>query len=141
MKNWLMTILSMSLFLTGGLRPQGATPCSVVTEVRIQARAEEDTVERVYITQHKMNKVLNYLRHLDPWDPAELDVDTQAGTKYGITLTLSDGTVRTYDQTEYRYLRSEDGIWREITPELGIRLPLLIAAIPSDPEPISGITD
>lgn len=130
MLNWVITILTFSLLFGGNNQNQRTAPCRVVTEITIQYTDEGSAVQKRYIRQDKMNKVLNYIRSLDP-KPAR-NAPPEDVQHFEITLTLSDGTTVRYTQYGLEYLRNGDLAWQSIDPDQAIRLPLILAAIPGD---------
>lgn len=131
LKTWFLTLLTTALLFTGGNGPvrNAVRPMRVVTEVTVET-ADRQAVR--YTRQEKMSKVLNYLRHMDPWDPPARDLE-HAEPDFGITVFLSDGTQVRYEQRGTEYLRKEHGPWMKIHPERGLRLWLILAAVPGDP--------
>lgn len=129
MLNWVLSFLSFCLLL-GGSFPNQTSP-HVVTEISVQWMQDGTENHRVYIQPGKMNKLLLYLRSLDPVPKNEAP-DPQAVPEYQITLQLSDGTVVRYTQLGITNFRKEDGSWQVIDPEDAIRLPLILAAVPGD---------
>lgn len=136
MKKILFLMLSIFCILFAGCadrpRPPEPPECRVVTEITIQVENVPQPGLCRYSNPRKMTKALNYLRRLDPWDLPDTDPETVPGARYHITLYFSDGSTKVYDQIAYDYLRESDGPWREIDPEYALRLPLLLAAVPSD---------
>ena len=129
MWNWVISILSFCL-LMGSSMPD-LMPCTVVTEITVQWEIEGHAKSQRYTQQGKMNKVLNYLRSLDPMPVNEIP-DDAVTTEYFIRLQRSDGTSIQFIQRGITNFRKEDGAWEAVDPEDAIRLPLLLAAIPGD---------
>ncbi|MBR2889097.1 MAG: hypothetical protein IKC09_02325 [Oscillospiraceae bacterium] len=130
LKSWFMTLLTAALLLTGGQDParNPARPMRVVTQVSIQT---PDAWVIRYHRQEKMGKVLNYLRHTDPWDPPARNPGSSEPV-VRITVSLSDGSQVHYAQWGTEYLRKGQGPWMKIHPERGLRLWLILAAVPGD---------
>ena len=106
--------------------------CRVVTAVTVCVENGAAFSEWRYTTQNKMAKVLTCLRLLDPWDPAETDPLDEPGARYRIELTFSDGSTKGYTQIGTAYLREDNGPWQIISARHAWRIPLLLAAVPSD---------
>lgn len=136
MKRLFMILLSIYCVLTTGCSSLSgtATPpkVRVVSEITIQAENVPEPVLRRYTDPQKMAKALNCLRRLDPWDRPDTDPETVPGARYRIVLTFSDGSTKRYDQVGSAYLREDGGPWQVISADHGLRIPLLLAAIPSD---------
>lgn len=126
----LFLIVSVS-FLFGCGAPAASEPsfCRVVTEIDI---VYKNSVQRRYSDPTKLVKTLNYFRNLELWDHLPHDPFQSGDSLYHVTLHFSDGSVKTYDQVSSHYLRINGGPWFEIPSEHGIRLALLLAAIPGD---------
>lgn len=106
--------------------------CRIVTEITIQVNhGSEPTLSR-YSDSSKISKALNYLRRLDVWDPPDQDPAAAPGDRYRIAVYFSDGSAAYYDQIGLEYFREAAGPWKKIDPEHALRLPLLLAAVPSD---------
>lgn len=133
MKKLIPLFISILLFFSGCASPrdrENREVCRVVTGISIRCERETGVTQRHYTDQHKMRKVLTYLRWLDPWDRAR--PDSSDGTAYEIRLDFSDGSSKQYSQKSDRYFRPHGSFWREIDPDRGGRLDLLLAAVPDD---------
>ena len=132
MLNWIITVLSFCMLL-GGSYPASLNPCRVVTEITIEWNDENTTHSCRYTQQQKMNHVMNYLHSLNPipggGDPSQ---ESTNATQYRIRILRSDGTVGSYTQHGITNFHKENEPWEYIDPEDAIRLPLILAAIPSD---------
>ena len=132
MKKMLFLLLA-AWFFTGtgcsaGLQPPETPHCRVVTEITVLANNDPESHQRRYSDPKSMIKILNYIRHLDPWDPVNTD-DSNGAASFTITVYLSDGTQKSYEQIGLTCFRIPGDIWRQIPAEDGIRLPLIIEAI------------
>ncbi len=134
MKKTLILLLFLFCFAFSGCMSRSKAPgspiCRVVTEITVQAKRGTEDVLWCYSEPKKMIKLLNYLRHLELWDSA--DPEISAAPHYRITLHLSDGRQKTYDQIGTDYIRIGDGPWLRIPEDQGIRLSLLLTAVSSD---------
>ena len=136
MKKSLISLILMFSLAIGGCRSLSAVTdapfCRVVTEITVQVENAPETGLCRYTTPNKMIKTLHCLRRLDPWDLADTDPELAPGPRYHFDLTLSDGSHKTYDLIGNSYLREGNGPWREVTASQALRIPLLLAAVPSD---------
>ena len=136
MKRSLFLLLSIICILsagcTGPVRAAKPSKCRVVTEITVEVKNAPKPGLRRYSDPKKMTKALNYLRHLDPWDAPAADPEASDAPVYRITLQLSDGSEKIYEQIGLSYFKEPGSPWKEIPPEDGIRLPLLLAAVQSD---------
>lgn len=131
MLNWVISVLTFCLVL-GGNFPENAKPCRVVTAITIQWEMDDTEYRRVYTTQNKMNKILNYLRSLESAAAANDPEESLLMPQYQILLQRSDGTAVQMVQYGITHFREADGSLMAVAPEDAIRLPLLLAAIPED---------
>ena len=136
MKKVLFLLLSVfSITLSGcssHLKPAEPPKCRVVTEITIQTENASTPDLRRYTDPQKMTKALNCLRRLDLWDHPVTDPEASTGTRYRILLTFSDGSAKHYEQIGHTHLRVNGGPWMLIPNDHGIRISLLLAAVPSD---------
>ena len=128
-----LSILAISLLwtLAAGCA-QVSDPPRVVTGVLIQVENTAEPGEILYTDPKKMTMALNYLRCLSLWDPPAENPEALPGPRYWITLRFSDGGFRTYEQIGTACIRSENGSWMVLPPERALRLPLLLAIVPTD---------
>ena len=130
MWNWVISVISFCLLLGGNI-PDRVPPCAVVTQVTVQWNMDGTVITRGYTQQDKMNKVLNCIRALEPIPQQEIP-DTSGTTEYCISVVRSDGAVSIFYQLGTTNFRKQDGTWEAIDPKDGMRLLLLLAAVPSD---------
>ena len=136
MKKLILLLSVMSCLCCTGCATASAAPddplCRVVTEIIIEAENTAHPGLCRYVDSHKMSKALTYLRHLDYWDRAKTTPDLASDVRYQIHLYFSDGTTTSYEQVGYSYFKKQDGPWLTIASDQGIRLALILAAVPSD---------
>ena len=137
MKKLILLLSVMFCLCCTGCATASAAPdaqlCRVDTEIIIEAENTADPGQCRYVDSHKMSKALTYLRHLDYWDQAKTPPDLASDVRYQIHLRFSDGTTASYEQVGYTHFKKQDGPWLSIASEQGIRLALILAAVPSDP--------
>lgn len=132
MRKLMYVLLSVFIIASTGCSAGSIPPqkplCRVVTEITVRENSGTGSRLCRYSDPKAMTKLLNYIRHLDPWDPA--DTGTAEGDSYfTITVYLSDGTEKIYEQAGLTCFRRPGDTWRHIPAEDGIRLPLLVEAI------------
>ena len=136
MKRILYVILYVCIIFSWGCSQQFLVnkpkPCRVVTGVRIEIQDDEESAEILYLEHRKISKALNYLRKLNAWDRLSISPEEIHDHRYTITVHYSDGTDKQYQQIGYACYREDKGPWLIISPDLGIRLALLTASVPSD---------
>ena len=130
MQNLFLALTALCLTFTGHQvfpRPQS---CTVVTEISVTTQDPAGAYQQSYTDQYKMSQLLNHIRHLDR--KAQTEPEASTLPDYEISVIFSDGSTVHYVQKGLDYFQTGDGPWRKIDPEQGIRLPLLLAAIPAD---------
>ena len=136
MKKFLLyLILSFSISAAGCTRlptAMEAALCRVVTEIVISVENVPEPGLCRYTDPSKMTKALNCLRRLDPWDLPDTDPEAEPGPRYRICLNFSDGSSKSYDLIGNSYFRENRGPWQEVSSDRALRIPLLLAAVPSD---------
>ena len=129
MLKWVISVLSFCLL---GANPQSQPPsCRVVRQITVQWTESGQQINRLYTIPEKMDKLLIYLRSLDPV-PQDAASEEIATPVYRIVVSLSDGSVVCYTQQGLTNFRKGSDSWQVIDPEDAIRLPLILAAIPGD---------
>lgn len=133
-KRWIWAISMMLCFsFFGGCRGREVQPLGrAVTQVEVTCRLPGQTLTRTYTKENKMRAVLTYLRLLEPGGYAPLDPETTRSESSVITVTLSDGSRRVYQQTGSEYLRKDHHPWQRIRGISPKRLYLLVHAIEAD---------
>lgn len=129
---WVFSMLLCFSFL-GGCQGREAQPLGrAVTKVEVTCRLPGKTLHRTYTQENKMRAVLTYLRLLEPGGYAAIDPETTRAETSVITVTLSDGHRRVYQQTGSEYLRKDHHPWQRIRGISPKRLYLLAHAIETD---------
>ena len=132
MRKLIIFILWLMLPFTAGCsdgRPASQYPAfRVVNEITILSNNSAGSHLSRYSDPKEMSKILNYIRCLDPWDRADT-TDSAETFGYTITLYLSDGSKKQYEQHGLTYFRLPGDTWRRIPADRGIRLPLIVEAI------------
>lgn len=131
MFNWVMALITGALLLTGGTIHRDVAPCRVVTEITVQWDENGIPEIRRYSNPEDMDRVLHYLRHLKPvptWDAPE----ETSSSIYEIQLFLSDGSTVGYTQMGLTHLQKDGETWQTFSADRGIRLRLILAAVPGE---------
>ena len=113
-------------------KAQDQALCRVVTQVDIVCQSNGETIQRHYTDEDKMRAVLLYLRLLRIGRPPEIDPDAISADIYEITVTLSDGTKKTYTQKAHQYFKKGSEGWLSISPTQAADLYRLIWFYDSD---------
>lgn len=122
----MLALFATLLSLSGCLVRSPAPKIRVVTQVRISATKNGETIRRSCADQGSIGKVLNYLRTLDPYTRADIDADSFRTPQYDITLEYSDGNSTHYRQLHNSYLKTDGGPWKKIDPTLGSQLEAML---------------
>ena len=133
-KIWILATLCV---LLAGCRSsasqQNADPiCRVVTKVSVTYENGAIHANRFYTSAEKMQRILNYLRLIDPYGHPAEDPESSGGSNYRITLSYSDGCEKTYLQKSDRYLKEDGGPWKKIDPTEAEELGRLMGQMESD---------
>ena len=104
----------------------------IVTGVTVIYENDQIRFFRRYTSDEKIQKVLSYLRLIDPKGAAQTDPETLPGGMYTITLLYADGTQQVYHQKNDNYLQENDGRWKIIDPKKAEWLGQLIEQTESD---------
>ena len=121
------------LFLLGCQKNTQPRPlCRVVTQVDILCQSDSQPLQRCYTDENKMRAVLLYLRLLRIGKPPEINPDTVSADVYLITVSLSDGTQKTYTLKDHQYFKKGTEGWLSIPPTQAADLYRLIWFYDSD---------
>ena len=117
-----------AIFLCGcSSRTTALEPVSrVVTEIQIMRQSDQLTHR--YTSQKAMNRILSYLRRLDPYGKSDVKPDNST-EGYQIRLIYSDGSDKNYVQVGAQFFCDADGQWKQIDPKAASELPLLFYAL------------
>lgn len=132
-QKWVLFFVCICV-LNVGCSPQKSTsaPPALVTAVDVQYDFDTVHLQRKYTATDKMDAVLYYLYGLSPYGQAEEDPEQLTGESCCITVTLSNGQIRTYRQQAGRYIRIDSSPWKKIDPQKAARLLPLVEQMPSD---------
>lgn len=128
----LFIVLSIAAFCMCGCQGNQRPLCRVVTQVDIACDHEGIPIRRHYTDTEKMEAVLLHLRLLRPSGAPAIDPEALDADVYEITVSLSDGQQRIYQQKDHRYFRKGTSGWQCIAPERASRLYTLLRQYQSD---------
>lgn len=135
MKAWIKWIVLLStLAILGCTARKEPQPPRVVQQIVVTVEDPQIQQRRFYNTDTKMRLILYHLRAIGIRDTPKQDPELIRDTVIHITLTYSDGSVKTYTHKGDRYFREDDQPWSEINPEKAAGLYQLIVMMPSDEE-------
>ena len=109
-------LILLTVLLPGCARKHAwAQPiCSVVVRVDVESRNYEERIYRRYTDPKKVSAMLDYIRSLSPYMPADRDPERLTGESHTITVYSSDGTIRVYRQRANSYLSVDAQPWQKI---------------------------
>ena len=110
-------VLILLFSFLGGSAPPQATASPIVTEIHVSLTADGHTRHCSYSNDEDMQKILNYLRYLDPHKKADIDPDTFRANHWEVTVHYADGNRTVYRQLHREYLQKDGGIWKQIDTE------------------------
>ena len=88
--------------------------CSVVVRVDVESKNNAERIYRRYTDPKKVSAMLDYIRKLSPYMPADRDPERLAGESHTITVYSSDGTMQVYRQRANAYLSVNSQPWQKI---------------------------
>ena len=114
-----------------GQRKQENASGRIVTQVDIYCTKTSGTSSRHYTDTGKIEAVLHCIRLWDPVSPVNLP-QVPPEDLYEIVVHLQNGTHRIYRQRDDIYAARHQMAWGQIDRSSGLRLPFLMALLPSD---------
>lgn len=121
-------VLSGCRKTTGGYVP----PSRIATAVDIYCQKPSGTLSRHYTDPGKVEAILHYVRLLDPQGPVKVTPEAMQGDLFEIVVHLQDGGTRVHLQRADSFAALHRRYWGTIHRSLGMRLPHLMALLPSD---------
>ena len=126
-------ILLLSLCLLTGCTPKSSQASfPLITKITVHYENQSIRGALHYTEDHKMQKILSYLRLLKPYGQPAENPDTVQGTLFQIILTHSGGDTTVYQQKADRYLKSGEDPWLCISPQKALELSLLLGYLEED---------
>ena len=110
----------------------GLSNFRVVTAVTVYYDNGPINAQRHYTTDSKMQKILDYLRLINPYGVPNEDPETAVGSDFYIVLSYSDGFQKTYRQKGDRFLQGSDGLWKKIDPAKAEEFGRIVGQLESD---------
>ncbi len=134
---WILTALLFLCCTTGCNRQpgdSGLSDFSVVTQVTVFYENGPIRTLRQYTSDGKMQKILDYLRLINPYGAPDEDPEAAAGSDFQIVLSYSNGQQKFYRQKSDRFLQGTDGRWQKIDPSRAEDLSKIVGQMESDAE-------
>jgi len=128
----LILLMSVSMLLGSCRTVSADLDCRVVTGITVTFENGPFHVKRHYTTSEKMQKILNYLRVIDPYGAPDENPETTIGSMFQIVLTYSDGCEKTYLQKSDRFMMVQGQDWKKIDPSRARELSEILGKMNSD---------
>ena len=125
-------VVFLLLLCLCGCSKQQRPACNVVTQIDITCTYDDQQLQRCYTDSEKMRAVLLYMRLLRNGKTADTAAQPTPAADFQITVSMSDGTKRFYNQKDYRFFQKNNGSWQHIPPEQAMELYRLIHFYDSD---------
>ena len=105
----------------------------MVQRIDVAIHPDDPDYARTYVTQEKMNALLNLLRYMETADFPEVEPDPEGGqTLYTATVTFTDGAQSVYQLLGHTYLKLGDNPWCIVSTERSMKFSRFILEHPSD---------
>lgn len=127
MLKWIISVLSAAILFGNTTVHHPVRNCRIITEITVEWESDRGPATLRITDQPEMSKLLHYLRHLDP--QPETNTGKEEDALFRISLNRSDGRVFRIHQRGISHIQQENGAWKAIDPEEGIRLPLILAVL------------
>ena len=130
----LITCCILVLFLSGCCNPNRAesTPYRVISQIRVSYENGPLQAKRTFINSEKIQRIVGYLRYIDPYGTPDENPEKVSGSNFVITLDYSDGSHKTYHQRADRFMRVDNGPWKRVESQKAIELSRILGTLPSD---------
>lgn len=126
MQKILITAALLLTLLSGCGRQEKPQSIRLITGITVTSIRDGRVESRQLTESGDMQRIMNYLRRLDPYNKTGIAADTFRTDAYEIIVSYSDGDYATYHQIYDQYLQLPNGSWRRIDPKLGNKLPEIL---------------
>ena len=103
-----------------------------VVSVDVVTLPESQQYERHYTDEAKIQAIISYFNNLTLSDNIDAAADESAGMSYLVTVTYNDGSELTYVHFGNKYLRINNGAWKEMRYEEAVHLEELLNELQTD---------
>lgn len=131
MKKWLCVVLA-AILLTGCSTKKHPSGSRVVSQITVSYQENGTNIVKIYTSQYKMRQILNHFRLLGQKYSPGIDPDTLITLVFEVQLAFSDGSQRTYQTRNDRYIRTDDGPWQQTDTGRLQKLNDLLLELPAD---------
>ena len=115
--------------LCGCSASQHTARTRVITGITVTATQDARLISRHFTDAPSMERIMQYLRSLDPYNQTDIAPDSFRTDAYEIIVSYSDGNHSVYHQIYDQYFQANDGSWRRIDPKSGGKLPGLLGSM------------
>lgn len=108
------------------------TPYRVISQVRVFFENGPLEAHRTFIKPEKIQRIVGYLRYIDPYGAPTDNPEEAIGSNFLITIDYSDGSHKTYHQRADRFMRMGNGPWKRIDPQKAMELSRILGMLSGD---------
>ncbi len=130
----IILIFSLCFLLCGchKSRNKSSAPLNLTKTISIDCHYRQHHLLRTYTDAEKIDVILRYLHRLSPTSPVSNIPNQITSDRCQITLTLFNGSTRSYELQNKEYLRRNSGDWYSVDPKKANVIYHLINHIESD---------
>lgn len=132
MKKWLYILLAAVLFVGCSEKKPVLPTTAVVSRITVTYQDGNSQIVKNYTSQHKMRQILNKFRLLGQQYNPLINPENLDTTLFQVRLSFSDGSQRLYHTRSDRYIRTDDGPWRQTDAQRLQALNELLRQLPPD---------
>lgn len=131
----LVFVMALGLLGCGGEEPpvSSSGPGRMVRRIEVAIHPEDDSFDRIYVTQENMNELLTLLRSMVTTEAPETEPDLEGGQSYyTATVTFANGEQSVYYLLGHTYLRLGNDPWCVVDRNLVMKFNEFLQTHPSD---------
>lgn len=132
MKKWLCILLAAVIFSGCSVKTTSLPETAVVNQITVTYQDGNSQIVKNYTSQHKMRQILNKFRLLGQQYNPLINPENLDTTLFQVRLSFSDGSQRLYHTRSDRYIRTDDGPWRQTDAQRLQALNELLRQLPPD---------
>lgn len=132
MKKWLYILLAAVIFSGCSVKTTFLPETAVVNQITVTYQDGNSQIVKNYTSQHKMRQILNKFRLLGQQYKPLINPENLDTTLFQVRLSFSDGSQRLYHTRSDRYIRTDDGPWRQTDAQRLQALNELLRQLPPD---------
>lgn len=125
-------VVLAAVLLSGCGEKQSTPGLGVVFKITVTCHDGGAATQQVYTTQQKTRMILNAIRSLGQQFNPSVDPEALEDRTIDIVISFTDGSSRSYQTKGDRYIRTDQGRWRQTEPKPLERLNQLLLTLPGD---------